>query len=127
LELNKEKLLRITLIIVAIDYIIVGIFSFLLPEIFGITPVAYSQISITVGLFVIVVSLNIKKYQNFLWVIVIQEIGVILVHIYQIVNEISDFYNNITILAIHFIYLVVILLLAGDSIIPKANKSTESN
>jgi hypothetical protein len=127
MELSKEKILRITLIIVAIDYIIVGVFTFLLPEIFGITPVAYSQISITVGLFVLVVSTNIKKYQNFLWVIVIQEIGVIIVHVYQIFNEISDFYNNITILAIHFIYLVVIILLAGNSIIPKAMKTTESS
>jgi hypothetical protein len=127
MELNKEKLLRITLIIVTIDYIFVGTFTFLLPEIFGITPVAYSQISITIGLFVLVVSSNIKKYQNFLWVIVIQEIGVIFVHIYQILNEISEFFNNITILTIHFIYLVVIILLAGDSIIPKVMKSTENN
>jgi hypothetical protein len=78
---------------------------------FGITPIANSQISITIGLFVLVISSNIEKYQTLLWVIVIQEIEVIIIHIYQIMNGDPDFFNDLTILVIYSIYAAVILLL----------------
>ena len=61
MALDKQKWLRITLLIIALDDIVVGIGSILLPNFFGNTPLGYIQISITIGLFAIVIAQNPNK------------------------------------------------------------------
>ncbi|MHA1947277.1 MAG: hypothetical protein ACW97W_14325 [Candidatus Hodarchaeales archaeon] len=110
---DRQKWLRITLIIMAIDYLFVGIYTIVLPDLFstaGTLTINTSQVLITIGLFALLISRNTIKYKDFIWILVVQQIGNILVHIYQILNEISDFYMNLIIIAINFIYLVGLLV-----------------
>lgn len=127
MALDRPKWLRITLMIIALDYTLVGIGSILLPEWFnpsGNVQLAYNLISISVGLFAFVMSWDTEKYQDFLWVLVIQEIGVIFIHIYQIVAEIPDLFMNVIIAFIHLVYILAIIFLGNRSIIPSFAKSS---
>ncbi|MHA2291231.1 MAG: hypothetical protein ACXACK_03630 [Candidatus Hodarchaeales archaeon] len=119
---DRAKWLRIALIIIALDYTFVGIMSLFFPEIMdpaGTVSINYYQISITIGLFAFMLSWDTSKYHDLLWVLVIQEIGVIILHIYQIIAAISDFYMNVIILSLHVVYLTAIILLRERSLIPK--------
>ncbi|MHA2327454.1 MAG: hypothetical protein ACXACR_02935 [Candidatus Hodarchaeales archaeon] len=119
---DRAKWLRIALIIIALDYTFVGIMSLFFPEIMdpaGTVSINYYQISITIGLFAFMLSWDTSKYHDLLWVLVIQEIGVIILHIYQIIAAISDFYMNDIILSLHVVYLTAIILLRERSLIPK--------
>lgn len=126
MNIDKQKILPILLIIIALDYLVVGIFTIFVPNSFGDTTLIYSQISITVGLFILVVSSDPKNYHNFLWVIVIQDIGEVLVHINLILNETSYFIINVIVSVTHSIYIIALLLLVGRSIIPNFGKSDDS-
>lgn len=123
--IDRPKWLRIALIIIAIDYTFVGIMSIFFPEIMdplGTVSINYYQVSITIGLFAFVLSWDTSKYHDFLWVLVIQEIGIIVTHIYQIIAEISDFYMNLIILILHTVYLLAIILLRERSLVPKLGR-----
>ncbi|MFW9853795.1 MAG: hypothetical protein ACFFFG_01950 [Candidatus Thorarchaeota archaeon] len=121
MSLDRSKWLRIVLTVVTLDYVVVGIGSVLLPEMFNpdaTVPLLYNLISITFGLFVFVLSLDTDKYHDFLWVLVIQEVGVVLFHLYQTVAQIGDPFFSLTIAGFHFIYLVAIVYLEGTSLVP---------
>jgi hypothetical protein len=126
MEIDKQKILRFLLIIIALDYTIIGIYSALVPGSFGDTSLVYSQISITVALFTLVVSSDIKKYQNFLWIVVVQEIGEVSVHLYlsNIDLQYSGLYVSIAI--VHIFYLLALLILMGRSVIPNFSRSTKN-
>ena len=127
MKIDTAKWLRITLLVLAVDYIAIGLFS-LMPDASGILiEIGYAQFSVILGLFALVIAKNAKKYHTFLQLFVLNEIGVVLVHVYYIVNEIGSFYTNVTILVVHLLYLAALVLLTEESILPSFGKSKDQS
>jgi len=97
-----------------LDYLFVGLYTIFLPNLFGTSSsltINTSQTLITIGLFSLFITRDTKKYDLLLWVLVIQQIGNILVHIYQLIYRIDNYVMNMIIIIINTVYLVAILIL----------------
>lgn len=116
---SNLKLLRIILIIVFLDYFIVGLLEIFFPELIGSVPLLMSLFEITIGLFALNMSRNVEKYADFIVILILNEVLVVLGSFYGVFFNNLDIYIAGTVGAIHLIYLVLIILFCDKSIFTK--------